>query len=251
VVLGGDGTMTVADKLARLGVRIVGVPKTIDNDLVGTDRTFGFDTAMSVAAEAIDRVHTTAASHHRVMVVEVMGRYAGWLALGSGMASGADVILIPEIPFNEKKIIEAFVERQRRGRRYSIVVVGEGAHPAGGKMVVDKVLPLSPESIRLGGIGKVLADRIEEISDLEARSVVLGHVLRGGTPTPFDRLLATQFGVEAMDLVRSHKFGRMVVLKDGKMSSVPLEKVGGRIRHVTKDHPMMKAAQGIGISFGV
>ncbi len=251
VVLGGDGTMTVANLLTRKGIKAVGVPKTIDNDLWGTDQTFGYDTAVNVAAEAVDRLHSVAASHHRVMVVEVMGRYAGWLALGAGVASGGDVILLPEFPFEERKIMEAIRRRQAAGRKFSIVVAGEGAYPKGGKMVVDKIRPLSPEKIRLGGIGKVLADRIEDLSELEARAVVLGHVVRGGTPSPFDRNLATQFGVAAMDEVLAGHFGRMVTLQGGKMSSVPLNKVGGRIRNVTKEHPLMRAAMKIGISFGI
>jgi 6-phosphofructokinase 1 len=250
VVLGGDGTMTVADKLVRKGVKIVGVPKTIDNDLVGTDQTFGFDTAVSTATEAIDRLHSTAASHHRVMVVEVMGRYAGWLALASGLAGGGDVILVPEFPYSEKKVAEAIEARHANGRKFSIVVVGEGAHPAGGKMVIDKIRNDSPEKIRLGGIGKFLADRLEASTGVECRTVVLGHVVRGGTPVASDRNLATRYGVEALEMVVDGKFGRMVALKNNVITSVPLSAVGGRTRNVTMNHPLVVAAKSIGITFG-
>ncbi len=201
VVLGGDGSMTVANKLSKMGVRIIGVPKTIDNDLMGTDQTFGHDTAVSVATEAIDRLHTVADSHHRVIIVEVMGRYAGWLALRSGIAGGGDVILIPEIPYEEKKVGEAIWSRRRRGKKSSIVVVAEGAHPKGGKMVVDRINPMSTERVRLGGISRQLAHHLEAQSGIENRSIILGHLVRGGTPTAFDRNLATLFGVHAMDLI--------------------------------------------------
>jgi 6-phosphofructokinase 1 len=243
--------MTVADKLSRLGVKVVGAPKTIDNDLMGTDQTFGHDTAVAIATEAIDRLHSTADSHHRVMVVEVMGRYAGWLALRSGIAGGGDIILIPEIPFDENKILEVIGDRHKRGRRSSIIVVAEGAFPRKGKMVVDRVNPLSPEKIRLGGISRVLAKRLEERSGIETRAVILGHVMRGGTPTAFDRNLATLLGIQAMDLLMKGRFGRMAALKDGKMSSVPLSQVGGRIRKVPLNHELIRAAQSIGLSFGV
>lgn len=251
VVLGGDGSMTVAHKLARMGVKIVGVPKTIDNDLVGTDQTFGYDTAVSVATEAIDRLHTVADSHHRVMIVEVMGRYAGWLALGAGIAGGGDIILIPEIPYDEKKIGEAIWGRRKKGKKSSIIVVAEGAHPKGGKMVIDRVNPLSAERIRLGGISRELAHHLEAKSGIETRSVILGHVVRGGCPTAFDRNLATLFGVQAMGLVLKGQFGRMVALRNTRMASVPLAQVGGKTRKVPADHEWIKAAQNIGIEFGV
>jgi phosphofructokinase-like protein len=250
VVLGGDGSMTVADKLSRMGIQIVGVPKTIDNDLVGTDQTFGYDTAVSVATEAIDRLHTVAASHHRVMIVEVMGRYAGWLALGAGMAGGGDIILIPEIPYDEKKVGDAIWARRKRGKKSSIVVIAEGAHPKGGKMVVDHINPLSTERLRLGGISRQLAHHLEAKSGIETRSVILGHVVRGGTPTAFDRNLATLFGVQAMNLVLKGRFGRMVALRDTKMSSVPLSQVGGKTRKVPTNHEWIKAAKSIGVEFG-
>jgi 6-phosphofructokinase 1 len=231
-------------------VKIVGVPKTIDNDLMGTDQTFGYDTAVSIATEAIDRLHTVAASHHRVMIVEVMGRYAGWLALGAGLAGGGDIILIPEIPYDENKVADAIRERQKRGKKSSIVVIAEGAHPKGGKMVVDRINPLSADRIRLGGICRHLALHLEAKSGIETRAVILGHVVRGGTPTAYDRNLATLFGVQAMQLVLKGQFGRMVALKDTKMSSVPLAQVGGKCRKVPLDHEMIKAAKNIGVSFG-
>jgi 6-phosphofructokinase 1 len=251
VVLGGDGSMTVADKLSRMGVQIIGVPKTIDNDLVGTDQTFGYDTAVSIATEAIDRLHTVAASHHRVMIVEVMGRYAGWLALGAGMAGGGDIILIPEIPYDEKKVGEAILARRKRGKKSSIVVIAEGAYPKGGKMVVDRVNPLSTERLRLGGISRELAHHLESKSGIETRSVILGHVVRGGTPTAFDRNLATLFGVHAMELVLGRKFGRMVALKNGQLASVPLSQVGGKCRKVPANHQLIRAARSIGVKFGI
>ncbi len=251
VVLGGDGSMTVADKLSRKGVQIIGVPKTIDNDLVGTDQTFGYDTAVSIATEAIDRLHTVAASHHRVIVVEVMGRYAGWLALGAGMAGGGDIILIPEIPYNEKKVGDAIWARRKIGKKSSIVVIAEGAHPEGGKMVVDRVNPLSAERLRLGGISRELAHHLESKSGIETRSVILGHVVRGGTPTAFDRNLATLFGVHAMELVLGRKFGRMVALKKGQLASVPLSQVGGKCRKVPANHQLIRAARSIGVEFGI
>lgn len=251
VVLGGDGSMTVAHKLSRMGVQIVGVPKTIDNDLMGTDQTFGFDTAVSVATEAIDRLHTVAASHHRVMIVEVMGRYAGWLALGSGIAAGGDIILIPEIPYNENKVAEAIWARRKRGKKSSIIVIAEGAHPKGGKMAIDHINPLSSDRVRLGGISRELARHLETKSGIECRPVILGHVVRGGCPTAFDRNLATLFGVHAMELVLKSRFGRMVVLKNTKMASVPLSQVGGKCRKVPLDHEWIKTARNIGIEFGV
>jgi ATP-dependent phosphofructokinase / diphosphate-dependent phosphofructokinase len=249
VVLGGDGSMTLAEKFSKRGIKIVGVPKTIDNDLVGTERTFGYDTAVFVATEAIDRLHSVAASHHRVMVVEVMGRYAGWLALKSGISGGADIILIPEIPYHEKKIGEIILGRQEEGKKSSILVVAEGAHPKGGKMVFER--SKDHLRVRLGGISRKLALSLEKKYGVETRSVMLGHIVRGGTPTAFDRTLATLFGVHAMELVRRGQFGRMVAWRNGKLSSVPLSLVGGKTRKVPLDEEMVMAARNIGISFGV
>jgi phosphofructokinase-like protein len=249
VVLGGDGSMTLAQGFSKKGVKIIGVPKTIDNDLVGTDQTFGYDTAVSVATEAIDRLQSVAASHHRVMVVEVMGRYAGWLALKSGIAGGADIILIPEIPYHEKKIGETILQRQKEGKKSSIIVVAEGAFPKGGSMVFEHIN--DHQRARLGGICRRLARHLEVRHGVETRSVMLGHTVRGGTPTAFDRALATLFGVHAVELVREGRFGRMVTWKNGALSSVPLSVPGGKNRKVPLDHPMVQAAKNIGISFGV
>lgn len=250
VAIGGDGTMSAASELTALGLNIVGVPKTIDNDLFGTDQTFGFDSAVVTATDAIDKIHTTAQSHRRVMIVEVMGRYAGWLALASGIAGGADVILIPEILYDLQTTSEKIKERNRSGKNFSIVVIGEGAKPAGGKIVVNRVIENSPDTIRLGGISHQLAAQIEGITELETRVTMLGHLLRGGSPTPFDRLLGTQFGHKAVHLIAEGNFGCMVNYKDGKFGSVPLEDVARRIRKVPLDSPLIAAAHSLGISLG-
>jgi 6-phosphofructokinase 1 len=242
--------MTSAAKLAKKGLTVIGVPKTIDNDLWGTDVTFGFDTAVTTATEAIDKLRTTASSHHRVMVVEVMGRYAGWIALHSGAASGADVILIPEIPYQLEKICNFVQQRNSKGKSYSIVVVAEGAKELGGKMVIRKTLAYSPDPIRLGGIANRLAEQIEQITKLETRSVILGYIQRGGSPTPYDRILATNFGFAAMELLISGKKNRLVVLKNGKLSNVPLYQVAGKTKTVPKNHPLIKAARAVNTCFG-
>jgi 6-phosphofructokinase 1 len=251
VVLGGDGTMTIANHLHQKGVPIIGIPKTIDNDLVGTDLTFGHDTAVQVAAEAIDRLHTTADSHHRIMVIEIMGRYAGWLALRSGLASGGDAILIPEFPYRESKVSQMIQSRYQQGRKSSLVVVAEGAYPQHGKHVIDHLNPLSPEKIRLGGIGRLLAKRLESQTGIEARAVVLGHVVRGGTPTPQDRILATLFGVQAVELISQRQFGVMVTWKNGMLGTIPLSKVGGQTRLVPKTHALIRCVRRLGVSLGV
>jgi len=250
VCIGGDGTMTSAAAFAKKGLTVIGVPKTIDNDLWGTDVTFGFDTAVTTATEAIDKLRTTASAHHRVMIVEVMGRYAGWIALHSGVAGGADVILIPEIPYRLDSICQFVQQRNSWGKSYSIIVVAEGAKEVGGKMVVKKTVAYSPEPIRLGGIANKLADQIEQITKLETRAVTLGYIQRGGTPTPRDRILATSFGYKAMELLVSGVKNRLVVLKDNKLSSVPLSQVAGRIRTVPKDSPLIKAARAVNTCFG-
>ena len=251
ICIGGDGTMASAAGFAKKGVNVIGVPKTIDNDLYGTDITFGFDTAVTTATEAIDKIHTTASSHHRVMIVEVMGRYAGWIALYAGVASGSDCLLLPEIPYCLDKICDFVLGRSKRGRRFSIIVAAEGAKEKGGEMVVAKKLPFSPDPIRLGGVANVLAAKINERTGLDCREVVLGHVQRGGTPTPFDRVLATKFGHAAIELLMKGVRGQLVVLKDGKISSIRLSKVAGRIRTVPKNHRLIKAALAVGTSFGV
>jgi len=250
VCIGGDGTMASAARLAKKGLPIVGVPKTIDNDLYGTDVTFGFNTAVTTATDAIDKVHTSASSHHRVMIVEVMGRYAGWIALYSGVAGGADVILIPEIPYKLGKVCEYVLGRSRRGKRFSIVVVSEGARQVGGQMVVQKRIATSPDPLRLGGIGNKLAEDIYRQTGLDCRAVILGHIQRGGTPTPYDRTLATNFGHAAVELLVRGIRNRMVVLKGGRLSSISLSRVAGKIRNVPRNHELIKAALAIGTSFG-
>jgi 6-phosphofructokinase 1 len=250
VVIGGDGTMSGAADLIDKGLNVVGVPKTIDNDLWATEVTFGHDTAVTTAAEAIDKVHTTASSHHRVMVVELMGRYAGWLALHAGVASGADVILIPEIPFSMEKVAETCLQRRRGGKGFTIIAAGEGAMPVGGKQFVDRVDPTSPDPIRLGGIGRFVAGQVEQATGLESRYIVLGHVQRGGTPTPYDRLLATRFGYHAYELLAAGRLNRLVVQQGGKIDSVPIQEVARKVRTVPADDPLIRAARAIGTSFG-
>lgn len=247
---GGDGTLTIAARLLGKGLPVIGIPKTIDNDLVGTDLTFGFDTAVNNASEALDKIHSTAQSHHRIMVVETMGRYAGWLALMSGLASGGDVILIPEIPFDLDKVARAILKRTRLGHRFSIIVVAEGARVRGGTLVVKKRIKNSPDPIRLGGIGNWLTEKIEQMTGIESRVAVLGHLQRGGSPTSFDRNLATRFGVEAIHLTARKRFGRMVSLKGQKITSIPLESVAGKTRTVSLDSPWLRSARDIGIDFG-
>lgn len=251
IAIGGDGTMTIAGMLAEKGANVVGVPKTIDKDLMETDTTFGFDTARTVAAEAIDRLHTTAQSHHRVMVVELMGRNAGWLALESGLAAGGDIILIPEIPYQMEEVIRVVRQRSRFGKRFSIIVVSEGAVEEGGSQVVSKVVDDSPEKIRLGGISHHISRQIEEATGIESRVAILGHLQRGGTPTALDRLLATQFAVKAMDLVIEGKFNHMVALKGNDIVPVPIKNVMGKQKLVPKDSPLIDMGLSVGTSFGV
>ncbi len=250
VVIGGDGTMTCAAPFAARGINCIGVPKTIDNDLYGTDITFGFATAVQTATEAIDKVRTTAASHHRVMVVEVMGRNAGWIALHSGLASGADVILIPEIPFVVDEIAHVVRLRSKRHKRFSIVVVSEGAKPLGGKQIVERVVETSPDPIRLGGVARWLSHELEDRTGIESRYVVLGHVQRGGTPVAVDRVLATQFGDHAMHLLRSGKRNRLVVMRGRELSDINLTDAADKQRLVPVDHPLVQAARSVYTSFG-
>jgi len=232
VAIGGDDTLSVALGMSELGLKCVGVPKTIDNDLVGTDYTFGFMTAVAVATEALDRLHTTAETHHRVMILEVMGRYTGWIALEAGLAGGADTILIPEKPFDIKQVCEYIKNRQKRGRNFSIIVVAEGAKPKGGAEVVYGESVDEFGHIRLGGIGYHLGKEIEKRLHIETRVVVLGHLQRGGSPVAFDRILATRFGIGAIDLVHEKKFGHMIALKGNKLVSVPLKDVIGKRKKV-------------------
>ena len=251
ICVGGDGTMTIGARMAEKGARIIGLPKTIDKDLVETDITFGFDTARMIATEAIDRVHTTAQSHHRVMLVELMGRNAGWLALESGLAGGADMILIPEIPYDIKEVIGTIRKRNRLGRRFSIVAVAEGAKPIGGVQAVHRVVADSPDPIRLGGISHLIGAQIEEATGIECRVAILGHVQRGGTPTPADRLVATQLAVKGVGLVKEGVFNHMVALQGGKVVAIPLERVMGKQALVPLDCPLVHAALSMGTSFGV
>jgi 6-phosphofructokinase 1 len=232
VVIGGDDTLSIAHKMGQYGLRCVGVPKTIDNDLAETDYTFGFMTAVAIATEALDRLHTTAETHHRVMILEVMGRYTGWIALGAGLAGGADIILIPEKPFGINEICKYIKRRQRRGRNFSIIVVAEGAKPKGGAEIVYSESVDEFGHIRLGGIGYHLGKEIEKRLNIETRVVVLGHLQRGGSPTPFDRILATRFGIAAIDLVHKGTFGHMVAFKANKIVSVPLKNVVGKRKKV-------------------
>ena len=250
ICIGGDGTMSGASRLVERGVRIVGVPKTIDNDLMHTEVTFGFDTAVSIAAEALDRIRTTASSHHRVMLVEMMGRNAGWITLHAGVASGADIILIPEIGFRVEEVCARCVERSRRRRAYTLIAVSEGAKPVGGEVVVDRVVHESPEAIRLGGVSEVLCEQIAVKTKLECRATILGHVQRGGKPTAHDRVLATQFGHHAVGLLINGEYNQMVAMQAGRLTSVPMAEVADRQRLIPPDHPLIAAARATGTSFG-
>ncbi len=251
IAIGGDGTMISAAKLSEMGLNIIGVPKTIDNDLWGTDQTFGFDSAVVTATDAVDKIHSTAQSHHRVMIIEVMGRYAGWLALASGLAGGGDIILIPEIPYDLDNISDKLKERNRLGKNFSIIVIGEGASPEGGDMVVSRTIETSPDAIRLGGVSNQLAAQIEALTKLETRVTILGHLVRGGSPTAYDRLLGTRYGCGAVDLVAQKKYGRLVVLKGSELDSVPLTEVAGKVRKVPLDHYLVRNALSTGVSMGV
>jgi 6-phosphofructokinase 1 len=232
IAIGGDDTLSVAHRMGELGLKCVGVPKTIDNDLSGTDYTFGFMTAVSIATEALDRLHTTAETHHRVIILEVMGRYTGWIALEAGLAGGADMILIPEKPFDINEICEYIKRRQERGRNFSLIVVAEGAKPKGGVEIVYSESLDEFGHIRLGGIGYYLGKEIEKILNIETRVVVLGHLQRGGSPTAFDRILATRFGIAAIDLVHEGKFGCMPGLKGNRIVPVSLKNVIGKRKPV-------------------
>jgi 6-phosphofructokinase 1 len=228
---------------------VIGVPKTIDNDLVGTEITFGFLTAVATATEALDRLHSTADSHHRVMVCEVMGRNAGWIALTAGVASGSDVILLPEIPFDLRRIADD-IDRRMRDTGFAIVVVAEGARPQSGKQVISRYDPTSHDPIRLGGIGNLVANEIADLTGVETRTTVLGHIQRGGAPIASDRILATNFGFHAMAVLASGKRNRMVVRDNNLFSDIDLFETVGKQRLVPVDHPLIAAARAIGTSFG-
>ncbi len=250
IVIGGDGSLNIAYQLSRKGVNIIGIPKPIDNDVWGTDRTFGFDSAVATATEAIDKLHTTAQSHHRVMLIEVMGRYAGWLALHAGVAGGGDVILIPEIPYEIDRVYKVVEERNKRGRRFSIIVVSEGARPKGGRYTVKKVVEKSTDKIRLGGVAGKLAIEIEKKTGLEARATILGHLQRGGSPTAFDRILATKFGNHAVRLAKKGSFQCMVALRSEDVVRVSLKTAISKLKLVNRNNPLIKSARSVGTSFG-
>lgn len=249
ISIGGDGSMAIASKLGDLGIPVVGVPKTIDNDLPATDYTFGFDTAVNIAVEALDRLHTTAASHDRVMLLELMGRHAGFITLHAGMAGGADVILIPEIPYEIDAIVDKIQQRAAQGRPFTIIAVSEGAKRAGGE-----ISTLGPrkagQALRLGGAAHQLAEALDERIDKELRVTVLGHIQRGGSPSARDRNLGTRFGVEAMRLVAEGKFGRMVALRGLKILDVDMREAVGRTKHVDPKGEFVRQARAVGISFG-
>ena len=265
--LGGDGTQKSARDFSLKGLNIIGVPKTIDNDVAHCEMTFGYNTAVSVAAEALDRLHSTAESHHRVMVLEVMGRYAGWIALESAIAGGADVALIPEIPYDINSVVEKINKRKSEGKKFSIVVVSEGAKPKDGEMVIKKTLDDGKglDNIRLGGIGEQLAEEIEAKTGMVSRNTVLGYVQRGGTPTAYDRVLSSKYGYKAMELALEGTFNVLVTLKDGRLGHVSLEEVVGNnkeigarsggtettnIKRIQMDDDLIKVARNLGICLG-
>ena len=250
IIIGGDGTLKIASQFAELGFPVVCVPKSIDNDLPKTERTFGFDTAVSIATEALDRLHTTGESHHRVMVLEVMGRYAGWIALHSGIAGGADCIIIPEIPFNWDSITDKIKLRQQKGTMFSIIVVAEGAKPINGELSVARIVNNCPETIRLGGIGDKIAHELENLVGVECRSTVLGHLQRGGSPTAYDRVLSTRYGEAAINAIINKKFKTMVALQNNEIVSVNLNDVVGTPYFVPTTHDLIKTGRSLGISFG-
>jgi 6-phosphofructokinase 1 len=250
VTVGGDGTMKITQALFEKGVKVVGVPKTIDNDLEATDVTFGFNSAVNTATDALDKLHTTAESHHRILVLEVMGRDCGWIALEAGIAGGADVILIPEIPFDLGEICDHIETRKRTGSRFSIVVVAEGAYAAGGEKIYEKQPGADGTPGRLGGIAKWVADKISLCTSLETRVAVLGHLQRGGMPTTFDRILATRFGVEAVNLIAAGKFGHMVCLKGRRIESVPITAAIHGIKRVDPKGQLVRTAEALGIELG-
>lgn len=265
--LGGDGTQKSARDLSLKGINVIGVPKTIDNDVACTEITFGYNTAVSVATEAIDRLHSTGETHHRIMVLEVMGRYAGWIALESAIAGGGDVALIPEIPYDINSAARKIINRKNRGKSFSIVVVAEGAKPKGGDLSIKNIRNNGEgvDNTKLGGVGERVARELEKLTGLEARCTVLGYMQRGGTPTAFDRVLSTKYGSKAMELALEEKFNVLTVIKDGKLNSVPLEDVVGNntkigavsgntpesnLRKVTMDDELVKTARAIGINLG-
>lgn len=250
-ILGGDGTLTSGRDFARKGVNVIAIPKTIDNDLALTDYTFGFDTAMSVATEGLDRIRSTGISHHRIMVVEIMGRGAGWMTLHAGVAGAADVILIPEIPYNINKIAEKIKADKTKGKEFSIVAVSEGAKSLDGNQIVARVVEDSPDAIRLGGVGALIADQLEKMVGSEARATTLGHIQRGGVPTAHDRVLSSRYGYAAVELCMQGEFGKMVTLQGDKMGAVSLEDViGKKTKNVDPNGELVMMAKSMGVCFG-
>lgn len=251
VIVGGDGTLTSARDFSRKGINVVGVPKTIDNDLGSTDFTFGFNTAIGIVTDCLDRLHTTAESHHRILIAEVMGRNAGWIALHSGIAGDAHIILIPEIPYNLDKIVEKIEERKAKGYKHTLIVVSEGAKSITGETVVAKVVEDSPDPIRFGGIANKIANDLEKrIQDQEVRSTILGHIQRGGNTSTYDRILSTRYGAAAARLVNEGKFGNMVCLDGDEISYVSLEDVIGKEKYVDPNHELIRISKSMGIGFG-
>lgn len=250
-ILGGDGTLTSGRDFARKGINVVAIPKTIDNDLAFTDYTFGFDTALGVATDSLDRIRSTGMSHHRIMVVEIMGRGAGWLTLHAGIAGAADVILIPEIPYDINKVAEKIKQDKANGKEFSIVAVSEGAKSLDGKQVVAKIIEDSADSVRLGGIGAVVANQLEALVGSEARATMLGHIQRGGVPTAHDRVLSSRYGYAAVELCMKGEFGKMVTLQGDKMGAVSLEDViGQKTKNVETTGELVTMAKAMGVCFG-
>ena len=249
VVIGGDGTMSIAHGLADLGLRSVGVPKTIDNDIVGCERSFGFDTAVATATDGLMRIETTAMSHSRVMIVETMGRHAGWIALEAGLAAAADIILLPEVDHTVEAVARVCREREAR-QRYTVICIGEGAKARGADLTVQHRVEGSFDPVRLGGVAHVLREQLQPLLKSEVRATVLGHVQRGGQPTPFDRVLATRYGHHAAQLVAAGRFGEMVTLQGGELRSVPMARVANQQRTIALDDPLLVTAREIGVSLG-
>ena len=251
IAVGGDGTQSIANRFYEThGLPVIGVPKTIDNDLNGTDVTFGFDTALNIATTAIDKLHSTAEAHHRVMVIEVMGRYAGWIALEAGLAGGGDVILVPELPYHIDTVCAHIRDRAANGKRFSLVVVAEGAKPEGGEMVVARQVNDASDPIRLGGIAAKVANQVEDMTGIESRFTILGHVQRGGSPTPYDRILASRFGYHAVEAAVKRKFGHMVGLRGNEIRTTPIKEAIAVPRRVKADDDIVRTARAVGTCFG-
>lgn len=250
LAIGGDGSLNIALEFANKGLSVIGIPKTIDNDLMATDQTFGFQTAVDTAQEALDRLHTTAESHHRVMVLEVMGRYAGWIALYAGVAGGADAILIPEIPYNLNRVAQSIQQRAKQGKKFSIIVVAEGARPLGGEMVVERLVSGRFDPIKLGGIGVKIGNDLEEQFGMETRVTVLGHLQRGGSPNAYDRVLSSRYGVAAVDAALEEEFGVMVALRGRDIVRVPLHEAVDKLKVVPLIDPLLITARALGIEMG-